>query len=307
MSQLSRLIPTSGPGSGTVTSISAGTSITLTPNPITTTGTVALTTTNLTTVDGTVYWDGSLLNTTATGTAGWVLTSNGAGMAPTYQAVMASGSITTLHTQDGNNVTPTLGVVNISGGNNLTTTGTVGPNTVTISLSGITQHSLQVGGAANALTQLGVASNGQLPIGSAGADPVLATLTAGAGIAITNGAGSITIAATGGGVSWSTITANQTAAVEHGYFCNKAGTLALALPAASAVGDIIEVVNINTATGTQFTQGAGQQIFIGNTSTTLGATGTLTSSAVGDTLRLVCQTANLTWYALDFVGNWTPA
>jgi len=198
MSQATRLVPTSGPGSGTVTSISAGTSITLTPNPITTTGTVALTTTNLTTVDGTVYWDGSLLNTTAVGTAGWVLTSNGAGMPPTYQAAMASGSVTTLHTQDGNNVTPTLGVVNISGGSNLTTTGTVGPNTVTISLSGITQHSLQVGGAANALTQLGVASNGQLPIGSAGADPVLATITAGNNITVTNGAGSITIAANGG-------------------------------------------------------------------------------------------------------------
>ncbi len=43
MSQSGRYTPTSGPGSGTVTSISAGTGITLTPNPITTTGTVALT------------------------------------------------------------------------------------------------------------------------------------------------------------------------------------------------------------------------------------------------------------------------
>ena len=42
-----------------------------------------------------------------------------------------------------------------------------------------------------------MATNGQLPIGSTGADPVLATLTAGTGISITNGAGSITIASSG--------------------------------------------------------------------------------------------------------------
>lgn len=110
-----------------------------------------------------------------------------------------------------------------------------------------------------------------------------------------------------GGTAWSTIASNQTAAVNNGYFCNKAGTLALALPATSAVGDIIEVSNINTATGIQLTQAASQQIFIGNTSTTLGATGTLTSSAIGDSLKLVCQTANLTWYVVSGWGNWTPA
>jgi hypothetical protein len=52
-----------------------------------------------------------------------------------------------------------------------------------------------VGAGTTAITQLGVATNGQLPIGSTGADPVLATLTAGTNIAITNGAGSISIAA----------------------------------------------------------------------------------------------------------------
>lgn len=192
---------TTGPGSGTVTSITFNGGLTSTPDPITTTGTATLDQSALTVADGTVYWTGSgatgKLNTTATGTSGFVLTSNGAGVAPTYQAVSASGGVTTLHTQDGNNVTPTAGVINLSGGNNLTTTGTVGPNTATISLTGITQHSIQVGGAANALTQLGVATNGQLPIGSTGADPVLATLTQGTGITITNGAGSITIASSG--------------------------------------------------------------------------------------------------------------
>ena len=171
----------------------------------------------------------------------------------------------------------------------------------------LTNHSLLVGAGTSAITQLGVASNGQLPIGSAGADPVLATLTAGTGISITNGAGSITITSTGGGLTWTVITANQTAAVNNGYFCNKAGTLALALPSVSAVGDTIRVTNENTALGVQFTQAAGQQILIGNTNTTLGATGTLTSSAVGDTLEIVCYTANTIWRTTSMIGNWTPA
>lgn len=67
-----------------------------------------------------------------------------------------------------------------------------------------TAHSLLVAEGASAFTALGSATNGQLPIGSTGADPVLATLTEGSGISITNAAGSITIAASGSGVAQST-------------------------------------------------------------------------------------------------------
>ena len=46
--------------------------------------------TTMATADGTVIFDGTRLVTTATGTAGQLLTSNGAGVAPTYQAAPAS-------------------------------------------------------------------------------------------------------------------------------------------------------------------------------------------------------------------------
>lgn len=59
--------------------------------------------------------------------------------------------------------------------------------------SSLTDHSLLVGSGTDAITALGAATNGQLPIGSTGNDPVLAILTAGTGVAITNSAGSITI------------------------------------------------------------------------------------------------------------------
>lgn len=107
------------------------------------------------------------------------------------------------------------------------------------------------------------------------------------------------------GTTWSVITVDQTAAINNGYFIDKVGTLFLALPAVSAVGDIIEVANINSTTGTRITQAAGEQIFIASLSTTLGVGGTLTSTLVGDTLKLVCRTANTTWQCVAMIGNWT--
>lgn len=88
--------------------------------------------------------------------------------------------------------------VNEGGTGALTLTGILtGNGTSAITANTVTQHGILIGGASNAASSLGVASNGQLPIGSTGADPVLATLTAGTGVSITNGAGSITISATG--------------------------------------------------------------------------------------------------------------
>ena len=57
----------------------------------------------------------------------------------------------------------------------------------------LTNHGILLGSGTGAITPLGVAANGQLPIGSAGVNPVLATLTEGEGVDITNAAGSITI------------------------------------------------------------------------------------------------------------------
>src|SRR6185369_10562900 len=106
-----------------------------------------------------------------------------------------SGAVPNSFPADAGTATPAAGVLNIFGGNNIHTTGA--GNTITVNVSGTTNHALQLGNATGSLTSLGVAANGQLPIGSAGADPVLSTLTAGTGITITNGAGSISIAASG--------------------------------------------------------------------------------------------------------------
>lgn len=140
----------------------------------------------------------------------------------------------------------------------------------------VTNHSVLVGGSSNAITSLAL-TNGQLPIGSTGADPSAATLTAGTGVSISNGAGSITINAAGGGLTWTVVTGTtQSMAVNNGYIANNAGVVTATLPATSAVGDVVAITGINNATGWKIAQNAGNQIFFGTSSTTAGAGGVLT-------------------------------
>lgn len=146
-------------------------------------------------------------------------------------------------------------------------------------------------------------TNGQLLIGN-GTGYTLATITAGSNISVTNGAGSITIAASGGGsggYSWSAITSNQSAVAGEGYFVTS-GAVDLALPSTSAVGDSFQV-SLDGGTSWTISQAAGQQIFIGNTSTTAGTGGSLASTAQGDVVELVCRVANTEWRVVDVVGN----
>jgi len=126
----------------------------------------------------------------------------------------------------------------------------------------------------------------------------------GAGSITTSGAGStVTISVSGSGISWSTITASQTLAVQKGYFCVSAGgALALLLPPVSVIGDIIEVT-LDGAASFTITQGAGQSIRIGNIATTVGVGGSIASTQQGDTVYMVCQTANLKWNVLSMFGN----
>jgi hypothetical protein len=58
----------------------------------------------------------------------------------------------------------------------------------------LTDHGVIVGSGTGAVTPLTVGTNGQVLVGSTGADPVFATITAGTGISMTPGAGTLTIA-----------------------------------------------------------------------------------------------------------------
>jgi len=170
--------------------------------------------------------------------------------------------------------------------------------------SSITEHAVLTGNGTEGITNLGPLTNGQLVIGSTGVAPVAATLTAGTGTTITNGAGSITVNATGGGLTWQTIGASGALSVNNGYICNAGAALSFSLPATSVVGDEI-AITLDGSTSWTITQGAGQSIQFGSSTTTVGAGGSLASTLDGDTITIVCSVANLKWNVISSIGNIT--
>jgi hypothetical protein len=139
----------------------------------------------------------------------------------------------------------------------------------------------------------GTMTNGQLIIGSTGATPTAATLTAGSGISITNAAGSITIASTTSGMTWTTVSGTtQSAAVNSGYVTNNAGAVTVTLPTTFAVGDAVEIKGL----------GAGGWVLAAGTATTIrmgtsvtSSAGSLTSANQYDTVKVTGLVANTTW------------
>jgi len=235
---------------------------------------------------------------TAVGATGTVLAGN-TGADPTFQTIAAAGGITTITGNTGGAESPLAGNFNIVGTGSITVAGSA--NTETVQLTGLTNHSLLVGAGTATITNLGVATNGQLPIGSTGADPVLATLTAGTGISISNGAGSITIAATAL-TTWTDNGTNFNAAVNNGYFTTAA--LTATLPASPSQGDTIVFI-ADTASQLTISANTGQIIRIGSATST--AAGTAKSNAIGDSVTLTYRAADTTWLARSVNGTWTTA
>jgi hypothetical protein len=171
----------------------------------------------------------------------------------------------------------------------------------------LTQHAVLVGGASNAITSIPL-TNGQLAIGSTGADPVAATLTAGTGISITNGTGSITITSTlaPGVLPWVHAAGpTQAMAIDTGYTAEDAGAaVAFTLPATAVYGAVIRVAGVE-AGGWTIAQNAGQSINFGNLTTTIGVAGSLASTNQFDAVELLCVVANTTFNVLSSIGNIT--
>lgn len=184
--------------------------------------------------------------------------------------------------------------------------GTVSPAFTTATYPATTTiNQILYSSANNTVVGLATAIDGVLTTSHTGVPGILANGTTGQVLTATTGA--TPSWTTLSSFTWTIITADQTAAVNNGYICNKGSALLLTLPATAAAGDIIEVTGINTALGWKIVQNANQQIFFGNTSTTLGATGFLQSAAIRDSVRLVCVVAGASsvYNVLSSVGNIT--
>lgn len=171
----------------------------------------------------------------------------------------------------------------------------------------LSNHGLLLGQGTSPVVALGNATNGQIPVGSTGADPVLATLTAGSNISITNGAGTITIAATiPTSLTWNNVTGtSQSIAINNGYLSNNAGTVAFSLPATATLGNIIRIAGVQGSW--TLSQASGQQIKFGSSSTTVGSGGSLASTNAGDCIECIATntSASTIWRVISSVGNIT--
>ncbi len=183
----------------------------------------------------------------------------------------SNGTIATEYTtEDGSIAMPTGGNLNIVGGPNIGTTAST-PDTVDIFLTGFTPSAVVIGDGTGGLTSLGTMTDGQLVIGRTGDDPLVGNLTAGAGVTITNGPGTITIAASGGGSgivqtiqgdagSASAATINLLGRIEGG------ATLAF-------IGDGVDTIDLNTSDvdhNTVIGQDSGNPTFSGTNNTGYG-------------------------------------
>ena len=134
------------------------------------------------------------INSIVSSTSGQVLVSNGPSADPSWETVDFSLEF---DTNTGGPVTPLAGTVSILGdGVNVTTDGSV-PHTITISLTNALDHGVQVGASTGKLNSLAVGTNGEVLIGSTGADPEFNSLTSPNGsITFTKGSGTLALEAT---------------------------------------------------------------------------------------------------------------
>jgi len=167
----------------------------------------------------------------------------------------------------------------------------------------ITDGGIVLGSGTDPVTVTSQPTDGQLLVGSTGGDPVLANLTQGAGISITNAAGSITLASTA--VVWSAQALGTALLANEGFLSTAATAQNFPLPTSAQVGEIFELAQSGAGSVT-ITQGDGQSIRFGNSTTTAGTGGSLVSSSQGDAIKLVCTQENTSFQSVTgSIGNWT--
>lgn len=175
--------------------------------------------------------------------------------------------------------------------------GLISPTDGGTGLSNPTAHSILIAEGASNFNPI-LLTNGQVLIGSTGADPVPSTLTAGPGISIANAAGSVTISGTASGIGWTDVTAaSQAMVADSGYTANRSSLVTLTLPATAAYGTGLAVVGKGTG-GWSIAQNSGQNIQIGSLSSTIGVGGSVSSTNQFDSVNFVCTVANTTWTVL---------
>lgn len=181
---------------------------------------------------------------------------------------------------------------------NIKATGVVSYNSTTgvFSESALTQHDVLVGGASNAIVSVTPSSSGfVLTSNGVSADPSFQAPSAPTSF------------------SWVQVTSStQAVSPATGYVTDNATQVTYTLPASPTFGDGFVITGgVSGAATAPWTlaQNSGQQIKFGNSATTVGVSGSLTSTLQYDTVELLCIVAGASavWVVLESVGNITVA
>lgn len=172
-------------------------------------------------------------------------------------------------------------------------------------IAGITSTTV-VGPATNIdsngqIGSLAALTNGQMYIGSTGASPAAGTIT-GTAIAVSVGAGTLSLGVTGGGLTWNNVTgATQTVFSRNGYIANR-GTLVTFTMNGTNIGDVARIVGKGAGGWTLLPTGS-QIFYFGNTASTV-TTGSLSSTNSGDCVELVALSSTEI-IVMSSIGNIT--
>ena len=173
-----------------------------------------------------------------------------------------------------------------------------------VSISYATANAIPVFTTSGFINEVGPLTDGQFVIGKTGLAPVAGSLTSSDNsISIISSPGVLDLTIINPTIIWSVETGSNSSIQKNvGVFCNNATSVTVTLPAVAAIGDTFQISAMN-ATGTFIINyGAGQSIRVGNTLSTV-TSGTLTSTAIGDWIEIVCNIANTGFIANMRQGN----
>lgn len=120
----------------------------------------------------------------------------------------------------------------------------------------------------------------------------------------------ISSAATGGGLTFNTVTAStQAMAVNNTYYSTYAGTCVMTLPSTAAVGSLLQVIT-DSSHLIQIAQNASQLIYCGSQNgtslvTTTGTGGSITTISPNTVITIICIVADTTWEVLYTNNSFT--
>lgn len=218
----------------------------------------------------------------------------------TGQVVYASGASTLAGLSD-----VATGQVLASGGTSTAPAYTATPTVTSVACSGNTAAAFTYSNGTKVVASTAATSDGDLLIGSTSAGPTKAQLSAGTGITITPGSGTITIAATGG--TNKTITAktagyNVLSGDSQTVFTNTgaSGSVTFTLPTASA--GLEYFFYIDAVQTVVVTAPASTTIRLGGTAS--ATAGNVTAGAAGNMVHIIAISSTQ-YVTLGYNGTWT--